>query len=83
MVKQINPRIKNRIKEICEQKKITPYRLSKNINRSKSTISQIQDGQRFPSVDVMIEMCDALGCGIGDLFYVVPQEKAHKIVPIL
>ena len=65
-----NPRLKNRIDELCHQAGLTTTDLSKAINRAQSTLSMYALGQRFPCPDAIVALCDTLDCQPGDLFYV-------------
>lgn len=40
----------------------------------------IANGDRLPGDDVLVELCDALNCKVGDLFIVQPEaaEPARK-----
>lgn len=41
------------------------------------TISDIETGKHIPRVDVAIDICQALGCAVEDLFIVDKKGRAH------
>lgn len=70
-----NPRLKNRIKDLCDETGITPADLSRRIGRAQSTVSQYVTGERFPAPDAIVSICDELQRGVGDVFYVDPPTE--------
>jgi transcriptional regulator with XRE-family HTH domain len=67
---RVNPRIRNRIAELCRDRNLTMNSIATRLGRAKATIPQIASGRSLPSGDVLVELCDILECNVGDLFYV-------------
>lgn len=75
-----NPRIRTHLRPLAEAKDVSLYRLAQRTGRARSAITQIANGQRTPSLETVMEICDALGCQIGDLveFLPPPEDAAEK-----
>ena len=67
-----NSRLRNRVGELCKEKGIKPYHLSQRIGKAQSTVSEIINQVHNPSDDVLVALCDELGCKIEDILYIVP-----------
>ena len=49
---------------------------SKEIGVNKSTLCAYENGKRDPNTSVLLKMCDAYGCEIGDLKF---NKKENEI----
>lgn len=49
-----------RISEIRESRKITQYRLAKDLFMEQSNLARIEDGNTNPTVKTLLKICDAL-----------------------
>lgn len=58
----------NRIKKICDQKKMTPYTLAKEAGVSTSTVSYLLSGRTKPQVYTLLLLCNVLDVSISELF---------------
>lgn len=56
------------LKKICEQRGMSPRALAKKAGISTSTMSYIMKGETKPQVYTVLQLCNALGVQIGDLF---------------
>lgn len=57
-----------RIARIREGKKITQYRLAKDLFMEQSNLARIEDGNTNPTVKTLLKICDALDIKMVDLF---------------
>ena len=60
--------IRNRITELRKKKKISEYRMSSQLGRSKSYIQNIISGKALPSFSEFFAICDYLGVSPKDFF---------------
>lgn len=59
-----------RIKQIRKQKKITAYQLSRDLNISRSYLSELENNKKLNvSLKVLFDISNALDVNIKDLFY--------------
>lgn len=66
---EIKEAIAIRIKELCKEKNITMYRLTKLSNVPHSTITSILDGtSRNPGTVTISKLCNALGITLSEFF---------------
>lgn len=61
--------LKNRLKEVRNEKKISQAELAKMIGVSRNTISSIETGQFSPTAKIALILCIALDMKFEDLFY--------------
>lgn len=61
--------LKNRLKEIRTEKKISQAELAKMVGVSRNTISSIETGQYQPTAKLALILCIALDMKFEDLFY--------------
>lgn len=61
--------LKNRLKEIRSEKKISQAELAKMVGVSRNTISSIETGQFSPTAKLALILCIALDKKFEDLFY--------------
>ena len=60
--------IKNRLREICEQRGVSMYRLALDIGRKPNTITRIAKGERgLGNPDILSAICNRLNCDPGDI----------------
>lgn len=56
------------LKKICEQRGVSPRAVAIRAGISTSTMSYIVKGKTNPQVYTVLQLCNALGVQIGDLF---------------
>lgn len=61
--------LKNRLKEVRSEKKISQSDLAKMVGVSRNTISSIETGQFNPTAKLALVLCIALDKKFEDLFY--------------
>ncbi|MBO5343826.1 MAG: helix-turn-helix transcriptional regulator [Ruminococcus sp.] len=61
--------LKNRLKEIRSEKKISQAELAKMVGVSRNTISSIETGQFSPTAKLALILCIALDKKFEDIFY--------------
>jgi putative transcriptional regulator len=61
--------LKNRLKEIRAEKKISQAELAKMVGVSRNTISSIETGQFSPTAKLALILCIALDKKFEDIFY--------------
>ena len=61
--------LKNHLKEVRNEKKISQAELAKMIGVSRNTISSIETGQFSPTAKIALILCIALDMKFEDLFY--------------
>ncbi len=61
--------LKNRLKEIRTEQKISQAELAKMVGVSRNTISSIETGQFSPTAKLALVICIALDKKFEDLFY--------------
>ncbi len=61
--------LKNRLKEIRSEKKISQAELAKMVGVSRNTISSIETGQFNPTAKLALILCIALDKKFEDIFY--------------
>ena len=62
-------RFAQELKDFRTQRSISQEDLAANLNLSRSTISQIENGKTLPTREQLISICEKLDCGIEDFFY--------------
>ena len=74
--------VKNRILELCEEKRYTIYKLAMESGVAPSTIKNILYGKsRNPGIVTLKMLCDGFGIGIHDFFDTpVFRELGQEIV---
>ena len=60
--------IKNRLKQICDEKNLTYYQFSKQYDIPHSTIYSIIHGDRTPSLPLISQICKSLNITISQFF---------------
>lgn len=59
-----------RIKQIRESKNVTAYRLAKDVNISRSYLSELENNKKMNvSLQVLVDIADYLKVNVKDLFY--------------
>lgn len=61
--------LKNRLKEVRTEQKISQAELAKMVGVSRNTISSIETGQFSPTAKLALILCIALEKNFEDLFY--------------
>ncbi len=61
--------LKNRLKEIRSERKISQAELAKMVGVSRNTISSIETGQFSPTAKLALILCIALDKKFEDIFY--------------
>ncbi|MBR3970884.1 MAG: helix-turn-helix transcriptional regulator [Ruminococcus sp.] len=61
--------LKNRLKEIRSEKKISQAELAKMVGVSRNTISSIETGQFSPTAKLALILCIALDKKFEEIFY--------------
>lgn len=61
--------LKNRLKEVRTQKKMSQSQLAEMVGVSRNTISSIETGQFSPTAKLALVLCIALDKKFEDLFY--------------
>ena len=61
--------LKNRLKDVRTEKKISQAELAKMVGVSRNTISSIETGQFSPTAKIALILCIALDKKFEDLFY--------------
>lgn len=61
--------LKNRLKDVRTEKKISQAELAKMVGVSRNTISSIETGQFSPTAKLALILCIALDMKFEDLFY--------------
>jgi len=70
---EVNPdayfkRLGQRIALIREKKKMSQYKLAKEIYTDQSNLARIEDGKVNPTVKTLLKISTALKCNVKDLF---------------
>ncbi|ADQ06159.1 transcriptional regulator, XRE family [Caldicellulosiruptor hydrothermalis 108] len=68
-----------RIKELREQCGLSMSKLAKIAGVGQSTLSYIENGERSPTIDVIMKICNALGITLVEFFG--GEEKTHLESP--
>ena len=61
--------LKNNIKEIRAQKKLSQQELANMVGVSRNTISSIETGKYYPTAKLALVICIALDKKFEDIFY--------------
>lgn len=61
--------LKNRVKEVRTEKKLSQVHLAELVSVSRQTISSIENGQFSPTAKLALIICIALDKKFEDLFY--------------
>ena len=68
--------MKRKIKETIKEKRgWSLYRLARILDLPQQTVYSWANGRTQPSYENMDRLCDAIGCGIGDLFEAEPVQQ--------
>ena len=67
----------NRMKEFCEMRGITQYRLAKDMNMSTSGMSSIFRRKVVPSIYTLMQICNGLEVRMQDLFLEGNDEESE------
>ena len=67
----------NRMKEFCEMRGITQYRLAKDMNMSTSGMSSIFRRKVVPSIYTLMQICNGLEVRLQDLFLEGNDEESE------
>lgn len=51
----------NKLKTLRKSKELTQLELARQLNLSKETVSSYEQGNMYPSVEVLIKLCQILG----------------------
>ena len=70
-----NPVIGNRLAEVLEKKGLTAYRLAKMLGRYQHVIGRVVTGKRNASDALKLEIADALGMKVSEIFFFRDAEK--------
>lgn len=62
--------LKNHLKEVRIEKKLTQYELAKLVGVSRNTISSIETGQYCPTAKLALILCIALDKKFEEIFYI-------------
>ena len=60
--------IAQKIKELCNARGTTPYKVAVQAGLSTSTVSCFLSGKTIPKLDTMLMLCNSLGISITDIF---------------
>ena len=63
------PKLKNRLKEIRSQKKISQAQLAEMVGTTRQTILAIEKEIFYPTARLALLLCLALDCKFEDIFY--------------
>ena len=67
-----------RLKKICEQKRVTYYLLAKSTGLSPSSISCLMRGKTKPYLQTILMICDAIDISIQDLVQTEAADNGAK-----
>lgn len=67
--------MKNKIREIRKDRKLTQDELAKKINVSRQTINAIENDRYNPTLELAIELSQELEISIEELFLIKQKEK--------
>lgn len=76
-----NDRLVVRLKDLCDSRKVTPYRVAAEIECKASTLHDIISGRRGVSDDLMVRLTDYFECDIADLLQVLPPSASSSSGP--
>lgn len=63
------PKLKNRLKEIRSQKKLSQAQLAEMVGTTRQTILAIEKEIFYPTARLALLLCLALDCKFEDIFY--------------
>ena len=63
------PKLKNRLKEIRTQKKLSQAQLAEMVGTTRQTILAIEKEIFYPTARLALLLCLALDCKFEDIFY--------------
>lgn len=63
------PKLKNRLKEIRSQKKLSQAQLAELVGTTRQTILAIEKEIFYPTARLALLLCIALDCKFEDIFY--------------
>ena len=66
-----------RIRELCDERDINNYKLSKASGISMSALSHMFNRQTIPNVTTLIRICDGLGITLNELFDYGGLDRVH------
>ena len=73
-----------RMKELRKKQGIDQVELAKRMNLARSTIAMWETGRSSPSLDMLIQLCEILGCttgyllGVEDVPYHITDDSADQ-----
>lgn len=65
------------IRELCDERDINNYKLSKASGISMSALSHMFNRQTIPNVTTLIRICDGLGITLNELFDYGGLDRVH------
>ena len=69
-----------RLKRRGERAKLSQGALAKKAGIAQSTLSYIEKGEKSPTMDTVVAICDGLKISVLELLVInEPSEKAHKL----
>ena len=63
------------LKKLRENRELTQYKLSKISGIPQPSIFRIEKGLQNPGADIVIKLCDALGCTADELLGRMNEQK--------
>ena len=63
------PKLKNRLKEIRSQKKLSQAQLAEMVGTTRQTIIAVEKEIFYPTARLALLLCIALDCKFEDMFY--------------
>lgn len=70
------------LKKLCEQEGMSPHAVAIKAGISTSTMSYIMSGETNPQVYTVLQICNALGIQIGELFDRKDDEVLDTVVHV-
>lgn len=67
-IESVGINLKNRVRDIRKQRNLSQTQLEEIANIGRTTISNIETERYTPRVDVAMQLAQALGCTVEDLF---------------
>ena len=65
----------DRMRTARQEKGLSQSELSKLVGVSRQTINMVESGEYNPTLALCIQICEALGCTLNDLFWDGREEK--------
>jgi transcriptional regulator with XRE-family HTH domain len=82
-LKAFQKELGEKLKKIRVEKKIKAYELGQTSGVSQPTISVYESGEKWPRLDVLIKICDALDTSLIDLLEGLYNEDAFTAEQLL